>query len=408
MTRMTSRERILAAIEHREVDRVPVDLGGSIMTGISVFALPALREALGLSPTVPKAYELYQMLGEVEPDVVDALGVDVLPVEPTRLFFNIPRTDYKRWTHPGGLEMLVPGLFTVERDETGTLYLHESGDPDKPVVARMPAGGFYFDMVKSQSLSLDYTPPDLSELEPGYLAPIDEETLNSLVDRATALRPTGKALFLGAWLDLGPPAVGNTPDWLCVLAGDRTYVKELFELRIAGQISRFRQLHEALGESIDIIGVDGYDYGTQRATLFSPEIFEFAYLPFYSAVIGWIHEHTTWKTWKHTCGAVADLIPMFIEAGLDCINPVQISAHGMDAASLKERFGDAVTFWGGGIDTQHTLPFGSPEEVYDEVSRLIATFGRGGGFVFNTVHNIQANSPAENLEAMIRALRDAG
>jgi hypothetical protein len=394
---MTSRERVIAAIEHRQPDRVPVDLGGSIMTGISVFGIPALRKALDLPHRVPKAYELYQMLGEIEPDIVEALGVDVLPVEPESVFFDIARRDYKPWVHPNGFEMLVPGTFDVEHDDSGNLLLHTSGDKNKPVQGRMPDGGLYFDMIESQALSLDYTPPDIGSLEAKLLEPIGESTLEHLAHTANQLRPTDKALLLGCWLNLGPPSVGNTPNWLCVLAGETAYVEELFTIKIEGDLRRLRQLSTVLGDSIDIIGVDGQDFGTQRAPMFSPDVFESVYLPYYRKIIGWIHENTSWKTWKHSCGEVSSFLPMFIEARLDCINPVQISAADMEPQSLKDRFGADITFWGGGIDTQHTLPFGSPDEVYDEVRRLIRIFGDGGGYVFNTVHNIQANSPMENL-----------
>ena len=404
---MTSRERVLAAIEHRTPDRLPVDLGGSIMSGISVFALGQLRAALKLPESVPKAYELYQMLGEIEPDVVEALGIDVLPIEPVRMFFDIPRRDYKSWTHPSGTRLQVPGKFDVDVDSNGNKFIHESGDPKKKVVARMTSRGYYFDMVESQSLSLDFSPPALESLEEKYLKPIESETIDHLQERVGKLTRTGKALFLGMWLHLGPPMVGNSSDWLCVLAGERGYVEELFSLKIEGDLRRLDQLYTALGNSIDIIGVDGYDYGTQRAPLFSPDTFEYAHLPYYKSIIGWIHGHTSWKTWKHSCGAASEFLPMFVEAGLDCINPVQISAAGMDPETIKDRFGGEITFWGGGIDTQHTLPFGVPQEVYEETQRLIRIFGDGGGFVFNPVHNIQANTPRENLEAMIRAIRDS-
>ena len=405
---MTSRERIIAAIEHREPDRIPIDIGGSIMTGISVFAMPALREALGLPQKKPRANELFQMLGEVEADVIEACDIDVLPIEPETMFYDIPRRRYKEWTHSSGFEMLVPGAFEVERDAEGSYLLHESGDASKPVVARMPENGYYFDNVQSESLSLDYTPPPLSELEKDLRAPLSNDELDYLATRAKKLRPTDKALFLGNWLKLGPPSIGNTPDWLCLLVSDRSYVENLFSIRIEGDLRKLEQLNEYLGDSIDIIGIDGFDFGTQRAALFDTEIFEYAHEPYYRAILGWIQEHTSWKTWKHSCGAVGAFLPALIDCGLDCINPVQISAAGMEPERLKREFGDKITFWGGGIDTQHTLPFGTPDEVYTETTRLLRTFGPGGGFVFNTVHNIQANSPAENIKAMLSAVRDNG
>jgi uroporphyrinogen-III decarboxylase len=154
--------------------------------------------------------------------------------------------------------------------------------------------------------------------------------------------------------------------------------------------------------------VDGLDYGTQRSEMFSAEVFRRHYLPYYDAINGWIHRNTSWKTWKHTCGSVPRFIPLLIESGLDALNPVQTSARGMSPGELKGEFGEAITFWGGGVDTQHTLPFGTPEEVYAEVEARIKTFAPGGGFVFAAVHNVQADVPPENIVAMFRALRDHG
>jgi uroporphyrinogen-III decarboxylase len=142
--------------------------------------------------------------------------------------------------------------------------------------------------------------------------------------------------------------------------------------------------------------------------MFSPEVFRHYYLPYYTAINGWIHKETSWKTWKHTCGSVPRFIPSLIESGLDALNPVQTSAGGMGAERLKGEFGEAITFWGGGVDTQRTLPFGTPEEVYREVESRIKTFAPGGGFVFAAIHNVQADAPPENVEAMFQALRDHG
>lgn len=403
---MTSRERVLAAIEHREPDRVPLDLGGTIMSGITAQALAKLRRVLKLEERLPRVYEVFQMLGEVEPDVVDALGIDVLPVEPETLFFNLRRTGYKPWTLFDGTRVLVPGSFDVEVDSNGDWLLHDGGRRENPVAARMPKDGFYFDWVQDQSLQLDFTPPPLAEMEKLYLQPVDPKRLDELAAAAQRLRPTGKALLLGDWFDFGPASVGSTPNWLCLLATDPEYVERLFALRAEGDVARLEQVHRALGSSIDIIGIDGHDYGTQRAELFSPEAFERFHFPYYKAVIGWVRAHTAWKTWKHTCGSAAKFIPFLIEAGLDCLNPVQCSAAGMDAASLKERFGARLTFWGGAVDTQKTLPFGTPDEVYAEVAERIRIFGPGGGFVFNPIHNVQGNTPPENLDALFRAFRD--
>jgi len=404
---MNSRERVIAAIEHREPDRVPVDLGGSIMTGIMAQALARVRPYLGLEPRPPRVYEVFQMLGEVEPDMVERVGIDVLPVEPEAMFFGLKRRNYKAWMLFDGTQVRVPGQFNVE-DAGDALILREEGDPANPPVGRMPKDGYYFDQIGDQELHADFTPPPLAEMEKTYLKPIEARKLEYIAGEAERLRPTGKALLLGDWFDFGPAGVGNMPDWLCLLAAEPEYVERLFTLKAEGDLARLAQLKSYVGDNIDIFGVDGADYGTQRAEMFSAEMFEQFYLPYYRAVIGWIRANTPWKTWKHTCGAARRFIPYFIDAGLDCLNPVQCSAAGMDPIGLKHDFGRYITFWGGGVDTQHTLPFGTPEQVYEEVATRIRIFAPGGGFVFNPIHNIQAKTPPRNIDALFRAVRDYG
>jgi len=272
----------------------------------------------------------------------------------------------------------------------------------------MPNNGFYFDMVGDESLHLEFEPPPLAEMEQRYAKPIDPKTLDFLAAKAQRLRPTGKALVFGAWFDFGPPAVGNSTDWLCLLASEPDYVGRLFELKTAADLANLERLWGAMGDTIDVFGIDGYDFGTQRSETFNPEIFERFHLPYYTAINQWVHTHTPWKTWKHCCGSIARFLPLFVRSGLDCLNPMQTSAVGMDPRGLKQRFGRDLTFWGGGVDTQRVLPFGKPEEVYAHVKERLEIFAPGGGFVFNTVHNIQGTVPAENIEAMFRAVRDHG
>jgi uroporphyrinogen-III decarboxylase len=152
--------------------------------------------------------------------------------------------------------------------------------------------------------------------------------------------------------------------------------------------------------------VCGTDFGTQRSQFCSGATFDALYAPYYRQINDWIHRHTPWKTFKHSCGAIRPLIDRFIDVGFDIINPVQCSATGMDPARLKADFGDRLVFWGGGVDTQHTLPFGTPAEVRAQVTDRLRTFSPGGGFVFNTIHNIQARTPVANIVAMVDAVRD--
>ena len=163
-----------------------------------------------------------------------------------------------------------------------------------------------------------------------------------------------------------------------------------------------------VGDFVDVVNICGTDFGTQTSAFCSVATFRELWMPYYQRVNGWIHAHTRWKTFKHSCGSVARFVPSFIDSGFDILNPVQCSAAGMDPGQLKTAYGEKIVFWGGGVDTQQTLPFGTPQEVREQVLRRCEIFARGGGFVFCTIHNIQAGTPVENIVAMIEAVREFG
>jgi hypothetical protein len=404
---MTSRERVLMAVNFREPDRAPLDLGGSIMSGIMAHALDRLRRHLGLEPRPVRVYEVFQMLGEVEMDVVERLGIDVLPVEPPVQFFGLRREGWKPWRLWDGTDVLMPGQFDVEVSAAGDWLLHTGGDPSQPVEGRMPRGGFYFDMPALTASHYDYTPPPLDQVRQEYR--LESPVLEFLACRAEHLRrTTDKALFLGCWDKLGLPWVGSIPDFLVLMLTDKPYVQELFAVRTETALANMEKLKSYLGDSIDILGLDGTDYGSQNAELFSPELFAELYVPFFKIQNDWVHRHTAWKTWLHTCGSVTRILPLLVEAGVDILNPVQTSAAGMDPAWLKRTFGGRIVFWGGGVDTQRTLPFATPEEVAAQVRERVRIFAPGGGFVFNTIHNIQQGTPPENILAAYDTARTAG
>jgi uroporphyrinogen-III decarboxylase len=162
-----------------------------------------------------------------------------------------------------------------------------------------------------------------------------------------------------------------------------------------------------VGDRISVVFVTGTDFGQQTGPFISPRTYRQLYQPFHRQVNDWIHRHTAWKTFIHSCGSVRQLIPDFIAAGFDILNPVQTSAAGMNPSELKARFGDQIVFWGGGVDTQHTLPFGSPTEVWAQVQERVRIFGEGGGYIFNTIHNVQACVPLENLLALYEGFRES-
>ena len=184
------------------------------------------------------------------------------------------------------------------------------------------------------------------------------------------------------------------------------YLHSVFEKQTEIAIENLKKLYSVVENNIDAIFICGTDFGTQLSTFCSKETYEELYAPYYKKMNNWIHENTEWKTFKHSCGAVETFMENFISSGFDIINPVQCSAAGMDPKILKEKYGDRLTFWGGGVDTQKTLPFGTPEEVRKEVLQRCEIFSKDGGFVFDAIHNVQAKTPVENIVAMIDAVKE--
>ena len=197
-------------------------------------------------------------------------------------------------------------------------------------------------------------------------------------------------------------------EWYVSTVTRRDYVYDVFDRQCEIALANLERVHQVVGDRPTVAFVSGTDFGMQTGLFISPRAYRELYLPFHKRVNGWIHAHTSWKTFAHTCGSVVRLIDDFIEAGFDIINPVRCSAANMDPAELKRRFGDRISFWGGAVDTQHTLPFGTPDEVCSEVRQRIEAFGPGGGFVFNPIHNVQAQVPVENVLAMFETLKEYG
>jgi len=403
----TSRKRVLVAVNHKEPDRVPIDLGGTVVSGIMAESLHRLCQRLGLKERRVKVYDVFQMLGEVEMDVVEKLHIDVLPVETPALCFRIKRERYKPWRLFDNTPVLVPGDFNVDVDEKGNWLLHEEGDSEKPIVAKMPKDGFYFDDFKLTKISDELQRPSLDNLK--EKCSLTEEEIEYMVKQASFLRrETDKALLVSFWLKSGLGIIGSIPDFLMLIALDKGYVKEFLYKKQEIIMKNLKSLWEALGGNIDIVVLEGFDFGGQNGELFSPADFEELYLPYYKEQFTWVHKNTTWKTFQHSCGSITKVLPLLVEAGLDIINPVQTSAYGMEPGWLKEKFGDRITFWGGGIDTQKTLPFGTSEEVAREVEKRIKIFAPGGGFVFCPIHNIQYGVPVDNIIAAYETAYNCG
>jgi hypothetical protein len=416
---MTSRERVLQALNHEEPDRVPLDLGASVLTGMHASSVYKLRQALKLDdPGTPvKVLDPYQMLGEVEMDLVDALEVDVVQVPAATTLFGYKREGWKPWTLPDGTPVLVPEGFNTTPEPNGDVLMYPQGDRSVAASGRMPAEGYYFDVIVRQP------PIDEAKLDPADntedFFPISEDDLAYFENETGRLYGnTDKAVFAGfcftsfgdialvpaPWLE-SPKGIRDIEEWYISTLTRRDYVYKVFEGQCEIALANLEKLHRVLGSKVHVTLITGTDFGAQNSLFISRQSYRDLYKPFHKAVNDWLHKHTAWKTFIHSCGSVVELIPDFIEAGFDILNPVQTAAAGMDPKGLKERFGDQIVFWGGGVDTQKTLPFGTPEEVRREVRERVEIFGRGGGFVFAGIHNIQAGIPPENLLALFETFR---
>ncbi|MBM3497431.1 MAG: methyltransferase [Armatimonadetes bacterium] len=419
---MTSRERVLAAVNHREPDRVAVDLGSTAVTGISASTLSQLRLALGLDGPGDrvKVIEPYQMLGEVTDDLREALGIDTVGLGRRATLFGFENRDWKPWELFDGTPVLVPGAFNTQPNPDGSLYMYPQGDRHAPPSGKMPAGGFYFDsIIRQEPLNERALDPqdNLQEFQPisrRDLASFEVEAcrLHEKTDRALVANFGGTgfgdiALVPAPWLK-HPKGIRDVEEWYVSTVARRDYVLKVFEGQCEIALGNLARIAEVVGDRVAVVMLTGTDFGTQRGPFISPQAYRELYQPFHKALNDWVHRHTAWKTFIHTCGGVEPLINDFIEAGFDVMNPVQCSAEGMDPRRLKGEYGDRITFWGAGVDTQQTLPFGTPDEVRREVLERLEIFAPGGGFVFNPIHNVQPRTPVQNLLAMFDALREFG
>ena len=417
---MTSRKRVRAALDHTE-GPVPIDFGSNAVTGMHVSVVAALRDHYGLERHPVPVIEPYQMLGEIEEDLKVALGVDVDGLYPRNTMFGFPNTGWKEWRTPWDQDVLVPADFNVTCDANGDVLIYPQGDTSVPPSGRMPTNGLFFDSIIRQDPIITGADGE-EELDVDdnleEFAPLAEADLAWFGSEANRLRHSGRAVvanFGGTGLgDIAlvpgpmmkhPKGIRDVTEWYISTVARRDYVREIFDRQTRLALENLERVHAVVGEVPDVVFLCGTDFGTQDSTFCSPETFRDLYLPYYRRMTDWIHEHTSWRVFKHCCGAITTLLPLFIEAGFDIINPVQISARGMDREALKREFGAHLVFWGGGVDTQKTMPFGTPDEVRREVTESCRVFSRDGGYVFNAVHNVQAKSPTENVVAMIEAVR---
>jgi len=411
-----SKEKLRRALNH-QAGPVPVDFGGTAVTGIHVMIVAALRDHYGLEKRPVKVIEPYQMLGALDNDLMDAMGVDVVSIAPRNTMFGFPNRSWRECRLPWGQAALVSKDFKTREDSNGDLLIFPEGDMSVPPSGRMPVSSFFFDTIVRQTPIVEEALDPVDNQE--EFAPVTREDLDyfkAQVDLASQSNRGVVATFGGtAFGDIAlvpapflkhPKGIRDIAEWYMSTALRPEYVHAIFEHQCRVALENLEKIHAVVGNAVDAVFICGTDFGTQSSQFCSTDTYEALYAPYYKQVNAWIHEHTTWKTFKHSCGAVEPLMSHFIESGFDIINPVQCSATGMDPQQLKMRYGNDLVFWGGGVDTQKVLPFGTPEEVTAQVTERMRIFGQQGGFVFNTIHNVQASTPVENVVAMIEAVRD--
>lgn len=411
---MNSRQRVQAALRHQQPDRVPLDLGASPVTGMHASSVYQLRQALRLDPprTPVRIVEPYQMLGEIGDDLADVLGVDVVGLGKPTTMFGFRNEHWKPWTLFDGTPVLVPEAFNTQPEPNGDILMYPEGDRTAPPSGRMPRGGFYFDTIVRQGPIDDEHLNVEDNLE--EFGPVSDQELQHFACEADRLSQTADRAVLAnfggtAFGDIAlvpapflkhPRGIRDVEEWYVSTISRFDYVYEVFRRQCRMALANLAKIRDAVGDRVHAVFVTGTDFGTQNGPFIGPQAYRKLYQPFHRQVNDWVHAHTSWKTFIHSCGSVVALLPDIVDAGFDILNPVQCSAAGMDPQTLKVRFGGKLTFWGGGVDTQKTLPFGTPDEVRREVLQRIEVFHRSGGFVFNTVHNVQARTPPENLIAM--------
>jgi hypothetical protein len=414
----TSKELLQTALEHRQPERVPVDFGATPVTGMHVSIVHQLRRRLLGNPDFRvKVIEPYQMLGEIDDELRAALGIDVIGVWPRKSLLGTEATKWKDFTLFDGTPCLVPDNFNVTPAPDGGWYMYPEGDTSVAPSAHMPKTGCFFDaVIRQKPLDEDHMDPADNLEEFGLLGKDDlahfrkkAQWLDERKDFGAILIAPGTAFgdiaLVPAPFLKDPKGIRDLQEWYMATVEHRDYVYEVFEKQSDIALQNIQTLIELFGDRVQAVYLTGTDFGTQRSLFISLDIYRDLYKPFHKKLNEYVHSHSNWKTFIHSCGAISELIPDLIEAGFDILNPVQCSATGMDPVKLKKEFGKDLVFWGGGVNTQHTMPTGSPDEVYREVLNRIEIFNQGGGYVFDSIHNIQAQTPLDNMSAMFKAIR---
>lgn len=409
---MISRERVLNALNHQSSSKIPVDISGHRSSGIAALTYSKLRRFLGLPQKQTRVYDMVQQLAIVDEDVLDMFDIDT--IEMGRGFLKEDK-DWKEWSLPDGTPCLIPHYIQVEKKVNDWIILSKEGIE----LGIQKKGCLYFEQTHFPLLDRSIVGDDLYNLDdileqtlwtgvvhPGAHLPLNDAGLEEMALQAAAFRESTErailGLFGGSMFEI-PQMLYRMDNYLTYLVLHPEEVKRLSERLCEIHLRDLEKWLAAVGPYIDII-VFGDDLGGQNGPLISPEMYRRYFKPYHRKLWNRAKELSDVKVMLHCCGSIRELMNDFIDAGLDAINPVQISSAGMDSSALKKEFGDRISFWGGGCDTQDIMPKGTPEQVQKHVEEQVSALGEGGGFVFQQVHNIQADVPPENIVAMFDAV----
>jgi uroporphyrinogen decarboxylase len=394
---MTSRERVLLTLQHKQPDKVPIDFGGMRSTGIMAIAYANLKKYLGLKEGEVRVYDIGQQLADIEKYFLDLFEVDVIDM--MNSFVGIEPGEWKEWMLKDGSRAAI--LKNNYPEKVGNeWYLKDSTGRS---FARMPENSLYFDSINPQ-LETITSKKDIDDFNWYYFT---DEDLKLWEKKAKYLYENTDYAIMGGFggnMLEGPQEVRGWMNFMADLAGDENYVDDLLDKFVEVYLKNLEMYLQATGKYIQIIQM-GDDLGTQRGPLISADLYREKIKPRHKKMYSYIRENSDVCVFLHSCGSIYKLIPDLIDAGVQALNPIQTNTAEMDPKTLKKEFGDKLTFWGGGCETQLVLMNGSPEEVEQQVKERMKIFSPGGGYVFCQVHNIQAGISPENIMALFNAAK---
>ncbi len=413
---MNSRERVRLAINHKEADRVPIDLGGMRSTGISTIAYNRLRKKLIINKGIAKMYDFIQQLAFPEKEIRDVFHIDT--IDAAQAFLKND-DDWKQWTLNNGTKCLIPKYLDIEIEKDLTVYLK---DKNGFVLGKKPKTSLYVDQVYWVYKNLPKIPETIKDEDLNkemWSIPDPEWSLNIFDDEQYEIfirnikelyENTDYAILLMVGCNLFEKGtfLRGFENFLCDIYVDRKGVERLHNKLMEKYLKLLDRVIKGVGEYVDILVFGGDDLGSNRAGWMSPDIFKDLFKPKYKKMWDFVHDNSDCKVFLHSCGSIYEYIPHLIDVGVDILNPVQTSARNMEPEKLKKEFGKDLTFWGGGCDTGDILPNKTPKEIKEHVKKRIDIFSKNGGFVFNQVHNILADVPPENVIAMLEAAYEFG